>query len=164
MASDLTAFFAAVFVVVFFLAAALVFPSFLSLPLEGQFMLVKQIKEGRADVENEYGRLVKKEGNPRAIKLLEQVFKPVDRAWRGFPMVKFELNVGVSDGMNKVELADFVARTARVNDIVIGQIEIGPSRSIVEVHKDVGLKVLRALRQSSFKGKRLSVTPKPQKR
>ena len=50
-------------------------------------MLVKQIKEGRADVENEYGRLVKKEGNPRAIKLLEQVFKPVDRAWRGFPMI-----------------------------------------------------------------------------
>lgn len=81
-----------------------------------------------------------------------------------FGMVKFELNVGASDGVNKVELADFVARTARVNDIVIGQIEIGPSRSIVEVHKDVGLKVLRALRQSSFKGKRLSVTPKPQKR
>jgi hydrogenase expression/formation protein HypD len=50
-------------------------------------MLVKQIKEGRAEVENEYRRLVKVEGNPRAIKLLDEVFRPVDRAWRGFPMI-----------------------------------------------------------------------------
>ncbi len=79
-------------------------------------------------------------------------------------MVRFELNIGSSDGVNKVELADFVSRTARVNDIVIGQIEIGPSTTVIEIHKDVGLKVLRALRQSSFKGKRLSVAPKPRKR
>jgi hydrogenase expression/formation protein HypD len=50
-------------------------------------MLVKQVKEGRADVENEYGRLVKKEGNLRAIRLMEKVFHPVDRAWRGFPVI-----------------------------------------------------------------------------
>jgi len=50
-------------------------------------MLVRQIKEGRAQVENEYGRLVKKEGNPKAIKLLERVFRPVDSAWRGFPII-----------------------------------------------------------------------------
>jgi ATP-dependent RNA helicase DeaD len=81
-----------------------------------------------------------------------------------FGMVRFEINIGASDGANKVELADFVARTARVNDIVIGQIEIGPSTSVIEVHKDVGLKVLRALRQSSYRGKRLTVTPKSRKR
>ncbi len=50
-------------------------------------MLVKQIKEGRAEVENEYSRLVKNNGNPRAMRLLEQVFTPVDRAWRGFPVI-----------------------------------------------------------------------------
>jgi hydrogenase expression/formation protein HypD len=50
-------------------------------------MLVKQIKEGRAEVENEYSRLVKPQGNPRAVKLLGEVFRPVDRAWRGFPVI-----------------------------------------------------------------------------
>jgi hydrogenase expression/formation protein HypD len=50
-------------------------------------MLVKQVLEGRAEVENEYSRLVKKAGNPKAIKLLEQVFVPVDKAWRGFPVI-----------------------------------------------------------------------------
>ncbi len=50
-------------------------------------MLVKQIKEGRAEVENEYSRLVKNNGNPKAVRLLEQVFRPVDRAWRGFPVI-----------------------------------------------------------------------------
>ncbi|MDW5562708.1 MAG: DEAD/DEAH box helicase [Methanomassiliicoccus sp.] len=81
-----------------------------------------------------------------------------------FGMVRFELSVGSADGVNKVEMADFVARTARVNEIVIGQIDIHPSTTVIEIHKDVGLKVLRALRQSSFKGKRLTVVPKPRKR
>ncbi len=51
-------------------------------------MLVKQISEGRAEVENEYSRLVKPDGNKRAIDLLARVFRPVDRAWRGFPVIK----------------------------------------------------------------------------
>ncbi len=50
-------------------------------------MLVRQVEEGRAEVENEYSRLVKPEGNQRAVRLLEQVFTPVDRAWRGFPVI-----------------------------------------------------------------------------
>lgn len=63
-------------------------------------MLVKQIKEGRADVENEYGRVVKKEGNLKAMSLLERVFRPVDRAWRGFPVLAqsaFELREEFDD-------------------------------------------------------------------
>jgi len=55
--------------------------------LMAAYMLVRQVKEGRAEVENEYTRLVKREGNPRAIRLLEEVFMPVDRAWRGFPVI-----------------------------------------------------------------------------
>lgn len=51
-------------------------------------MLVKQMESGRAEVENEYSRLVKPDGNPKAIALLERVFRPVDRAWRGFPVIK----------------------------------------------------------------------------
>lgn len=56
--------------------------------LMAAYMLCKQLKEGRAEVENEYTRLVKPEGNVKARKLMEDTFVPVDRAWRGFPVIK----------------------------------------------------------------------------
>ncbi|MDR3205749.1 MAG: hydrogenase formation protein HypD [Candidatus Methanoplasma sp.] len=55
--------------------------------LMASYMLTKQIYEGRAEVENEYSRLVKEHGNPIARKLMEDTFIPVDREWRGFPVI-----------------------------------------------------------------------------
>ena len=46
-------------------------------------MILKQIKEGRGELENTYSRAVKPEGTPRAVQLLEQVFEPTDAPWRG---------------------------------------------------------------------------------
>lgn len=46
-------------------------------------LIIKQINEGRAEIENTYQRAVKPEGAPRALKLLEQVFQPEDAPWRG---------------------------------------------------------------------------------
>jgi hydrogenase expression/formation protein HypD len=46
-------------------------------------MLLTQITEGRAEVENEYTRAVKTEGNVRAQQMMKQVFKPIDARWRG---------------------------------------------------------------------------------
>jgi hydrogenase expression/formation protein HypD len=51
------------------------------------YMLAKQIKNGEAKVENEYTRVVKYEGNQKALKLLEEVFQPCDLKWRGFPVI-----------------------------------------------------------------------------
>lgn len=51
------------------------------------FMMCKQISEGRHEVENEYSRVVRPEGNQKALAMLERVFEPVDRAWRGFPVI-----------------------------------------------------------------------------
>ena len=51
------------------------------------YMLTKQIEEGRSEVENEYTRLVKENGNPVARKLMEDTFEPTDREWRGFPVI-----------------------------------------------------------------------------
>jgi hydrogenase expression/formation protein HypD len=51
-------------------------------------MLVRQIAEGRAEVENEYARVVRPEGNPKALGMLDEVFRPDDRAWRGFPVIE----------------------------------------------------------------------------
>lgn len=51
--------------------------------LQGIYMTVKQLEEGRTDVENQYARAVRKEGNQAAKALLAEVFDTVDRKWRG---------------------------------------------------------------------------------
>lgn len=51
--------------------------------LHGILMAVTQLEEGRAEVENQYARAVKREGNLTAQKALEQVFDIDSQAWRG---------------------------------------------------------------------------------
>lgn len=51
--------------------------------LQGLYMLVKQLEEGRAEVENQYARSVRREGNRPAIKMMQEVFTVVPRKWRG---------------------------------------------------------------------------------
>ena len=51
--------------------------------LEGVLRTVQQLEAGRAEVENQYGRAVQREGNPQSRKLLEDVFEVCDRKWRG---------------------------------------------------------------------------------
>jgi hydrogenase expression/formation protein HypD len=51
--------------------------------LHGIYMCVKQLEEGRAEVENQYARSVRKEGNIPAQELMSRVFRIVPRKWRG---------------------------------------------------------------------------------
>ena len=51
--------------------------------LEGVAMLVRQLEEGRAVVENQYTRSVRREGNLSAQSAVQEVFEPTNRAWRG---------------------------------------------------------------------------------
>ncbi len=51
--------------------------------LRGITMLVAQIADGRAEVENEYSRVVLPEGNVTALELLADVFEKCDAQWRG---------------------------------------------------------------------------------
>ena len=51
--------------------------------LQGIHMCVRQLEEGRAEVENAYLRSVRSEGNRPAIDLIREVFRVVDRKWRG---------------------------------------------------------------------------------
>lgn len=51
--------------------------------LEGLVMAVAQLESGRAEVENQYGRAARRDGNPAARAAVEEVFEPCDRAWRG---------------------------------------------------------------------------------
>jgi len=54
----------------------------------GVYMLAKQVQEGRAEVENEYTRVVHPDGNPTAIKAMKEAFEAADVPWRGFPVIK----------------------------------------------------------------------------
>lgn len=51
--------------------------------LEAIAMLVAQLEEGRAEVENQYARSVDYEGNRPAQRIMEEVFEVCDRKWRG---------------------------------------------------------------------------------
>ena len=51
--------------------------------LEGIYLIIKQLEEGRHEVENQYLRSVKKEGNREAQNIVYSVFEITDRKWRG---------------------------------------------------------------------------------
>jgi hydrogenase expression/formation protein HypD len=51
--------------------------------LQGIYMTVKQLEEGRNEVENQYTRYVRREGNMSAQRVLKEVFTTIDRKWRG---------------------------------------------------------------------------------
>jgi hydrogenase expression/formation protein HypD len=51
--------------------------------LQGIYHCVKQLEEGRFEVENQYDRSVRKEGNLSARKMIEEVFEVIPRKWRG---------------------------------------------------------------------------------
>ena len=51
--------------------------------LHGIALCVAQLEAGRAEVENQYARAVRREGNRSAQELIRQVFTVVPRRWRG---------------------------------------------------------------------------------
>lgn len=51
--------------------------------LQGIYLCVKQLEEGRAEVENQYARAVRPDGNPAARRLVREVFDVGPRKWRG---------------------------------------------------------------------------------
>jgi hydrogenase expression/formation protein HypD len=51
--------------------------------LQGVLMVVQQLESGRAEVENQYARAVRREGNQPAQKLIREVFRVIPRKWRG---------------------------------------------------------------------------------
>ena len=62
--------------------------------LEGTLMTIKQLEEGRATVENQYSRILNRQGNLSAQQLIGKVFEVGDRKWRGIgsiPMSGYHL-------------------------------------------------------------------------
>lgn len=51
--------------------------------VQGILMLIRQLEAGTTQLENQYSRVVRAEGNPAARELIERVFQVTDREWRG---------------------------------------------------------------------------------
>jgi hydrogenase expression/formation protein HypD len=79
--------------------------------LQGVLMTVQQLESGRAEVENQYSRAVRREGNQPAQELMRKVFKVVPRKWRGLGEIP-QSGLGLSeaysafDAEKKFGLAD----------------------------------------------------------
>src|SRR5206468_2043978 len=68
--------------------------------LEGVLRTVRQLEEGRAEIENQYARAVRPEGNPQSRQLIDDVFEVCDRKWRGIGLVRgsgYRLRPGYAD-------------------------------------------------------------------
>ncbi|MGO9587499.1 MAG: hydrogenase formation protein HypD [Limisphaerales bacterium] len=79
--------------------------------LQGVLMVVRQLESGRAEVENQYTRSVRREGNRPAQELIRKVFTVVPRKWRGvgeIPQSGLGLNDAYAafDAEKKFNLAD----------------------------------------------------------
>ncbi len=55
--------------------------------LEGIYMLIRQISNSEAKVENQYRRVVKAEGNPIALQTIGRIFEPIPARWRGLGVI-----------------------------------------------------------------------------
>jgi hydrogenase expression/formation protein HypD len=51
--------------------------------LQGVYLCVRQLEDGRAEVENQYARAVRREGNASAQAMVQEVFEVTARTWRG---------------------------------------------------------------------------------
>lgn len=63
--------------------------------LQGILMTVRQLERGEAKLENQYARVVQREGNKLAQQTIGKVFDISDRTWRGIgeiPMSGYEVN------------------------------------------------------------------------
>jgi hydrogenase expression/formation protein HypD len=55
--------------------------------LQGTLMLVTQLEEGRHEVENQYTRSVRRDGNRQAQAIMAEVFEVADHKWRGIGLI-----------------------------------------------------------------------------
>ncbi|MEM9547374.1 MAG: hydrogenase formation protein HypD [Bacteroidota bacterium] len=55
--------------------------------LQGILMTVKQLENGEARLENQYSRMVREHGNPKAMETIYDVFEITDRMWRGMDVI-----------------------------------------------------------------------------
>lgn len=95
--------------------------------VQGVYLCVKQLEEGRAEVENQYVRSVKAEGNMPAQAWMKKVFRVVDRQWRGIGTIS-DSGLGLSEAYR-----DFDAeRKFRLSDEEVEEPDVCISGQILQ--------------------------------
>jgi hydrogenase expression/formation protein HypD len=87
--------------------------------LEGIRRTVRQLEEGRAELENAYPRAVAPGGNPVARRVVEEVFTVCDRSWRGIGMIprsgwRLSPEYSEFDAENRFDVAGIVTTESQV--------------------------------------------------
>jgi len=93
--------------------------------LEGVLMVVRQLEQGRAAVENQYSRVLGRDGNTAAQKLIHKVFRVSDRKWRGvgrIPRSGYELSAEFRDFDAETRFSVEAIDTAEPSICIAGQI------------------------------------------
>jgi hydrogenase expression/formation protein HypD len=86
--------------------------------LEGVYRCVRQLEGGRAEVENQYSRCVRPEGNPAAQALMGEVFRLVPRRWRGIGDIP-------ASGLGLTEVYAAFDAERRFGPVATGEAETG---------------------------------------
>lgn len=93
--------------------------------LQGVYMCIKQLEEGRNEVENQYTRSVRREGNVPARELISEVFAVVPRKWRGIGEIP-QSGLGLTekyieyDAERRFGLAEYTAEES--SECISGQV------------------------------------------
>jgi hydrogenase expression/formation protein HypD len=93
--------------------------------LEGVLMTVRQLEAGRAQVQTQYARAVRREGNTASRRLLDDVFEVCDRQWRGVGTIaksgfRLRYEYRDHDAERRFEVDDIVTRESAL--CISGQI------------------------------------------
>jgi len=75
-----------------------------------------------------------------------------------YGMVKVRIKIGKNDGLLVNDLINIIVSNARINEILIGVVDIKEDETVFEVHKDVAFNVIKTLQRIKIKGK----NPKPE--
>jgi hydrogenase expression/formation protein HypD len=93
--------------------------------LQGIYMLIKQLEEGRHQLENQYSRVVKAEGNPAAKKVIGDVFAVSNREWRGIgeiPLSGYELKDNLRQFDAAIKFNIQLDKAAESTECIAGEI------------------------------------------
>lgn len=96
--------------------------------LQGLCLLIKQINSNKPEIEIEYTRSVRKEGNPQARKILFDVFEPSDAEWREIGVIpdsglKFKPKFKQFNAKEKFKIK--VSESKNVSGCICGKILTG---------------------------------------
>ena len=97
--------------------------------LQGILMVVRQLEQSKAEVENQYSRIVKEEGNLEAQNVIYEVFEITDRLWRGMEVIP------MSGYAVKEKYADFDA--VKKYNVMIEEVEENPECIAGEIMKGI---------------------------